>query len=86
MNTARHIDLMSHCRNHSTCAIHLKFSSITTRNNRKTGVNVADFVNKFYTLRAKCWTTNFCTYACKGPAIITSQLKSIYNTSNSTLP
>ena len=50
-----------------------------TSNDRKTGVNVAALVNRFYTSNVKCWTANFGIYASKGAVIIMNQLKSIYN-------
>ena len=58
--------------------IHFTLLSITS-NNQKTGVNVVALVNRFETLRVKCWTANFCDLASEGSFIFMHQSKSISN-------
>ena len=72
------ISLHSHLRFITRLRLILS-SRIITSNNRKTGVNVLGLLNRFSTSSVKCWTVNFCIHASKGPVIIISQSKSIYN-------
>ena len=42
-------------------------------------MNIVAIVNRFETLRAKYWTAKLCFHASKGPVLIMTQLKFIYN-------